>query len=61
VKGAAGRRNVMGVANVAYLSPLTQDDALEIEAFLSSLTDRAFVTNPAFSLPTRFCGKARSG
>jgi cytochrome c peroxidase len=48
-------------AHDAAAAALTQDDALEIEAFLSSLTDRAFVTNPAFSLPTRFCGKARSG
>jgi cytochrome c peroxidase len=40
---------------------LSQDDATEIEAFLASLTDQDFVTDPRLALPTRFCGKARSG
>jgi cytochrome c peroxidase len=40
---------------------LTQDEATSLEAFLETLTDETFVTDPRFALPTSFCGKPRRG
>jgi hypothetical protein len=39
---------------------LGQDDVTGIEAFLLSLTDRRFVSDERFSLPRKFCGRART-
>lgn len=40
---------------------VSQDDATAIEAFLTSLTDRRFVSDKRFALPTVLCGKPRTG
>ena len=37
------------------------DDAVEIETFLRSLTDRTFTKGPRLSLPTAFFGRPRRG
>ena len=36
---------------------LSQDDLADLVAFLDSLTDRSFVTDPRFALPKTACGK----
>jgi cytochrome c peroxidase len=41
------------------LPTLTPDDVYAIEAFLDSLTDKAFIANPALSLPREACGRPR--
>jgi cytochrome c peroxidase len=38
-------------------APLTDADVAELVAFLESLTDQTFITNPALALPKTACGK----
>jgi cytochrome c peroxidase len=40
---------------------VTQDDATDIESFLTSLTDTRLATDARYALPRRLCGRARSG
>jgi cytochrome c peroxidase len=57
-----GRARTLRVAILAHdraAARLTQDDAARIEAFLDSLTDPAFVSDPRFALPRSFCGRER--
>jgi cytochrome c peroxidase len=51
---AAIRAHVGGDATMAQI---TRGDVAELIAFLETLTDRTFVTNPDLSLPKTACGK----
>jgi cytochrome c peroxidase len=48
--------NPLRDARLAGHAP-TPDDTADLVAFLDSLTDRTFVTDPRFSLPKTACGK----
>ena len=45
------------IAAHTQITPLSEADRSAITAFLAGLTDQAFLTNPAFSLPQDACGK----
>ncbi|QAY97385.1 cytochrome-c peroxidase [Methylovirgula ligni] len=52
---AAIRAHVGGDSNMAQIIP--RGDVAELIAFLETITDRTFVTNPSLSLPQTACGK----
>lgn len=58
--GAARTLRVAIFRHDAVARSLSQDDVTEIETFLESLTDQAFVSDPRFAVPKAFCGKARA-
>ena len=49
------------IAAHARIAPLSPDRRQAMTAFLAALTDRAFLTDPAFSLPQTACGQALYG
>jgi cytochrome c peroxidase len=46
------------IAAHTRIAPLKPEQRSAVTAFLASLTDRTFLTNPAFALPQTACGKA---
>ena len=46
------------IAAHTRIAPLKPEQHGAVTAFLASLTDRTFLTNPAFALPQTACGKA---
>lgn len=55
-----GSASTLDAAIAAHtrIAPLKPEQRGAVTAFLASLTDQAFLTNPAFSLPQTACGRA---